>query len=350
MKIQCPNCKEYFETDNQLTAEIEAKFRQQSEKALQEERERSAKALNDAQEKLAKETESVVQAKMAEKEKKLADEKKKFNDEKKEEQKRILAEARAKALEENVVALREKDIQIKQMQDAVKKLEQRANQGSQQIQGEALEQIVEEDLRAESGKFDIIERIAKGTRGADIIQQVCNNHDKRCGKILWEVKNAKWTETWIPKLKEDMERESVDISVIVVKELPERFGEIRNIEASRIFAIKPNMVRFVSAILRKQLIDFYEQSTSMKFASEQVQSLYDYLKSNGFGMRFKKMGEQYMELKRLHDEDKMATEKRWAKYDKSLEIMMKNMLAFSGEINAISYGEIDIPLLTDGTV
>jgi len=349
MKIQCPHCREFFETDNQLTAEIEAKFNNKLQKSLQEERERAEKILQAEREKNAKETEMMVQAKVADKEKKLAEERKKFNEEKKEEQKRILAEARAKALEENAVSIREKDIQIKQMQDAVKKLEQRANQGSQQIQGEALEQIVEEELKAECGKYDDIKRVGKGTRGADIIQTVLTAREENCGTILWEIKNAKWQESWVAKLKADMEEAKANMAVLVVKDLPEKFGEIRNIEGGRVLAIKSHLVRFVASILRQQLINFFEQSTSMKFANEQVQSFYDYLTSGEFENRFKKMGEQYVELSRLHEKDKLATMQRWGEYEKSMQIMMTNMMSFSGEMRAISKGEIDIPLLGDGS-
>lgn len=96
----------------------------------------------------------------------------------------------------------------KQIQD----LKRKAEQGSQQTQGEVLEVELEQFLKREFS-FDNIEPIAKGIIGTDVLQVVKTQFGRKCGKILWQTKRTKsWSDAWIQKLKDDKREAKDDIA------------------------------------------------------------------------------------------------------------------------------------------
>ena len=94
----------------------------------------------------------------------------------------------------------------RQLEEAILKVQQ----GSQQTQGEVAEVDLEAQLQ-DAFPRDKIEPVAKGQRGADVLQHVVDARGQTCGIIIWERKNAKnFSDTWVPKLREVSCKSSVD--------------------------------------------------------------------------------------------------------------------------------------------
>src|SRR5438132_1240669 len=107
------------------------------------------------------------------------------------------------------------------MKKTIEELQQKANQGSQQLQGEVLELELENELQL-AFPMDEIVPVGKGINGADIVQRVHDSQGRVCGTIIWESKRTKhWTEGWVQKLKEDMLRAKGDVAVLVTVTLPD---------------------------------------------------------------------------------------------------------------------------------
>jgi hypothetical protein len=118
-----------------------------------------------------------------------------------------LAEIRTKAQNEAQDALKlklsEKDQQMAAMHKTIEELKRKAEQGSQQSQGEIFELELEELLRNRF-PMDLIEPVAKGELGADLVQHVNAAAGQTAGVILWETKRTKaWSDGWLSKLKGD---------------------------------------------------------------------------------------------------------------------------------------------------
>ena len=132
-------------------------------------------------------------------------------------------ETRLKANLEEADRLKEQERQLKEdgLRKQIEELKQKLEQGSQQMQGEALELEIEEELRR-AFPTDVIDPVPTGTRGADIVQRVFTPSGQPCGIIVWETKRTKdWSDSWIAKLKEDTGKLQGDASVIVSRVLPE---------------------------------------------------------------------------------------------------------------------------------
>jgi len=88
----------------------------------------------------------------------------------------------------------EKEEQIASMQRQIEDLRRKAEQGSQQLQGEAQELELEVSLRTKFPR-DIIEPVPKGEFGGDVLHRVIGPSGEHCGTILWETKRTKnWSD------------------------------------------------------------------------------------------------------------------------------------------------------------
>lgn len=114
----------------------------------------------------------------------------------------------------------EKETQIAGMQRQIEELRRRADQGSQQLQGEALEIELESLLRSRFPR-DLIEPVAKGEFGGDVIHRVLGPGGQTCGTILWESKRTRnWNDGWLAKLRDDQRTAKAEIALIVSTALP----------------------------------------------------------------------------------------------------------------------------------
>jgi hypothetical protein len=93
-----------------------------------------------------------------------------------------------------ILRVREKEEQITSMQRQIEDLRRKAEQGSQQLQGEVQELELEGLLR-QKFRRDLFEPVPKGEFGGDLIQRVVGPTGQICGSILWEAKRTKnWSD------------------------------------------------------------------------------------------------------------------------------------------------------------
>jgi hypothetical protein len=126
----------------------------------------------------------------------------------------------------------EKEQQIASMQRQIDELKRKAEQGSQQLQGEVLELQLEATLRTHF-PLDAVDPVGKGEFGGDILQHVVGPAGQACGAILWETKRTKnWTDGWLAKLRADQRAGGAELAILVSKALPKEvdtFGYVDGI-------------------------------------------------------------------------------------------------------------------------
>jgi len=224
---------------------------------------------------------------------------------------------------------------ISDAQKANEELTRKLEQGSQQLQGEVLE-LELESLLGLSYPFDDIQPVKKGIRGADVIQHVKLRSGAICGTIVWETKRAEnWSNNWIPKLKEDMQRESGDIAVLVSTVFPANVDEVI-LQHEGVWLVRPDVVSGLSAALRTVLIESQRQKSVSLGKNEQMEALFDYVTSNQFAQRIRAVVENY-ELMRVDlEKEKAAMQRLWKKREMQIGRISEQMLSVCGELQGVS--------------
>jgi len=306
---------EQLKTERKEIAEAERKkiLAEQSEqtKALQEELEEKNQKISEANKKelefLKKQRELEEKGEQLELdvERKLSEERKKISD-----------EAGKKAAEEQQLKMREKDNQLAAMKKQIDELKRKAEVGSQEAQGEALEQELQEYMER-TFPYDRFQEVKKGAKGADILQIVHNQAGRECGKILWELKNTKeFQKSWIEKLKKDQQRDNADIAVLMSVALPTGIDSFDMYDG--VWVTDYKSLKGLATALRQGLMEVARQKLITTGQDSIKDVLYQYITGQEFIMRIRAVVEAF---KRMNDElgkEKRAMTKIWNSREKQI--------------------------------
>jgi hypothetical protein len=249
-----------------------------------------------------------------------------------------LAEARAQALQEAQAGLdlkvQDRENTISQLRDQITSLQRKAEQSSQQAQGESLEIALEHQLRAQF-PFDLIEPVAKGEFGGDVLQHVRDQSGQLCGKILWESKRTKaWSDGWVTKLKSDQRAAHADLAVIVSQTMPKdisHFDQIEGIWVSSLSCISP-----VANALRVSVIELAGVRRSSEGQETKAQQIYSYLTGPRFKHRIECIAEKFTELRGDLDKERKWMNKQWAKREGEILAVLEATSGMYGDLQGIA--------------
>ena len=231
---------------------------------------------------------------------------------------------------------------IADAQKANEELSRKLEQGSQQLQGEVLELEVEALLQ-QAYLFDEIEPVKKGARGADVIHTVKLRSGAHCGKIVWETKRAEnWSNSWVPKLKEDLQRANGDIAVLVSTAFPADIKE-PIVQYEGVWLVRPELVLGLSTALRTVLIESQRQKSVSAGKGEQMEALFDYITSNQFAQHIRSVVDTYESMRSDLEKEKAAMQRLWKKREAQIGRMSDQMLSVCGELQGIS--SVSLPML-----
>lgn len=250
-----------------------------------------------------------------------------------EQRKKIAAEAAEKASEEQMLKIREKDDLIKTMQEQLESLKRRAELGSQEAQGEALEEELK-DLLAREFPFDQIEEVKKGSRGADVIQTVCSSSGKECGKILWESKNTKdFQKPWIEKLKTDQQQAQADIAILMTVAMPsgiKRFGLQEGL-----WITDYKSATGLATALRQGIVKASREKAITAGRDSIKDVIYNYVTSQEFALHISSVMNSYKQMNEDLEAEKRAMAKIWKKREKQIATVLDNVSGMYGSIEGI---------------
>jgi hypothetical protein len=271
-----------------------------------------------------------------------------------EERSKIEEEVSKREKDKVELKLREYQKQIEDSNKLVDELKRKAEQGSMQMQGEVMELALEELLRREF-PYDIISEVAKGVRGADVVQNVMNEFNKDCGIILYESKRTKaFSENWIEKLKDDMKDKGANIGIIVTDVMPtdmKKFGK-RN----GIWICILNEVSSLCFVLREMLIREHNVLIAQDNKGDKMHMLYNYLISEEFKSSVENIVEGFTNMKDEIDSEKRAMQRIWKEREKQLEKVISNTIDMYGTVKGIggssiqSVKSLDLPMQDEENV
>ena len=233
--------------------------------------------------------------------------------------------------------LEEEREKSRKLLEQLEEAKRRAEQGSQQLQGEVQELDLEKRLR-EAFPCDTVEPVPKGQHGGDATQRVLSAQGTQgqiCGVILWESKRTKnWASGWPDKLRQDQREARADLAVIVTQAMPQgldSFGEVGGV-----WVTTPSLAISLAAALRLVLIEAFAARRATDGQQDKMAILYQYLMGPQFRQRVEAIKEAFTTMQDDLDAEKRVITKQWAKRHQQIERVMVSTVGMWGDLQAIA--------------
>ncbi len=339
--------------DDQVASQVGAQLKTERSRVIEEESRRAkqaaaveleskARELAELQEVLKARNEKLAEAQSAQAE--LIKKQRELDDAKREleltVEKRVqdgLSDVRARAKRDAEDGMKlqvmEKEQTIASMQQKIEELKQRAEQGSQQLQGEVLELELESLLRARF-PHDAIDPVPKGEFGGDVLQGVVSQSGRACGAILWESKRTKnWSDSWLSKLRDDQRAAKAEVSVLVSQALPKGIDTFGVIDG--VWVTSPRAALPVATILRHTLLEISMVRQVSEGQQTKTEMIYQYLTGSRFKQRVEAIVEAFSIMQEDLDRERKAMTKQWAKRQEQIERVMGATGGMYGDLHGI---------------
>jgi len=310
-----------------VASDFEAKTKQVNE--LQEVLQQRDKKLAEAQK---------VQADLLRKQRELDDAKRELELTVEKRVQASLEDTRKKARQEAEEGLKlkvlEKETQISSMQNQIEELKRKAEQGSQQLQGEAMELELEVTLCVKF-PLDSIEPVAKGEFGGDVLQKVTGPLGQECGSILWESKRTKnWSDGWLPKLRNDQRSAKAEIAVLVSNVLPKDIESFGNIDG--VWITHPRYAVPLVIALRQSLIEIAGTRKAQEGQETKMELVYKYLTGPKFRHRVEAIVEKFSDMQTDLDRERKSMTRLWAKREAQIQGVIESTVGMYGDLQGIA--------------
>lgn len=243
-------------------------------------------------------------------------------------------QAKREAEESLSLRIAEKEQTIASMQQKIEELKKKAEQGSQQLQGEVLELDLEAKLTA---KFphDTISPVPKGEFGGDVVQRVIIPSGVACGTILWESKRTKnWQDGWLAKLREDQRQAKAEIAVIVSTVLPKGVDHFDQVDG--VWIVHPRCVLPVAMSLRHMLVEVHGARQAGEGQQTKMEMVYHYLTGPKFRLRVQAIVEAFSSMEEDLAKEKKLMLKQWSKREEQIARVTEATVGMYGELQGIA--------------
>jgi hypothetical protein len=242
--------------------------------------------------------------------------------------------AKREAEESLQLKVREKEEQIASMQRKIEELQRKAEQGSQQLQGEAFELELEDTLRL-AFPADNIEPVGKGELGADLIHTVYGPAGTVAGTIIWEIKNTRnWSDGWLAKLRNDQRMINADEALIVTQALPKGVSNFELMEG--VWVAGPHCVLPVAAALREKVLCVAAAKRTSEGQHTKMERIYEYLTGPRFRHRVEAIVEKFTDMQADLDRERRFMNKQWGKRAEQIQEVLASTAGLYGDLQGIA--------------
>ncbi len=256
-----------------------------------------------------------------------------------EERKRIQDAARTSLADEFARKEAQMRVQMESVQRELADAKRKLEQGSQQLQGEALECGLEEMLRAAFPLDEIVE-VPKGVNGADLLQRVRSPSGQLCGTIVWEAKQTKaFQPAWLQKLKDDQQAVGAELAVLVTSAMPKEQNGVRSgepfLRQADVWITSFAAARPLAEALRATLVEMHKLRQANLGRNEKMALVYEYICSPQFAQRVKSVVEGFRVMREELDAERAAMTRIWKKREMQLTRMTSGILGVVGDLQGI---------------
>ena len=243
-------------------------------------------------------------------------------------------QAKHDAEEELKLKISEREETIASMQRQIEVLKQKAEQGSQQLQGE-VQELELEALLAAKFPADLVEPVPKGEFGGDILHKVLSPSGQHCGTLLWESKRTKnWSDSWLGKLRNDQRTARADLAVLVSRTLPKEVGGFDFIDG--VWVVEPRYAVPVAIALRQSLIEIATVRQTNLGQSTKMGMVYEYLTGPRFRAHVESIVEKFTEMEADLAKERKTMTRLWAKREEQIRGVIESTAGMYGDLQGIA--------------
>ena len=251
----------------------------------------------------------------------------------------VRQKAKHEAEEELNLKVAERDETIVGMQRQIEVLKRKAEQGSQQLQGE-VQELELESLLAAKFPADLVEPVPKGEFGGDILQHVLNHAGQTCGILLWESKRTKnWSDGWLAKLRQDQRTAKADFALVVSRALPKGVDLFDHIDG--IWVLDPKCVIPLAIALRQSLIEVAAVRQAGDGQYTKMGMVYEYLTGPRFRNRIEAIVEKFTDMQEDLDKERKTMIRLWAKREEQIHGVLDATAGMYGDLQGIAGKNLD---------
>jgi len=242
--------------------------------------------------------------------------------------------AKHDAEEELKLKISEREETIASMQRQIEVLKQKADQGSQQLQGE-VQELELESLLATKFPADLVEPVPKGEFGGDILHKVLSPSGQQCGSLLWESKRTKnWSDSWLAKLRNDQRAARADLAVLVSRTLPKEVVGFDFIDG--VWVVEPRYTVPVAIALRQSLIEIAKMRQTNLGQSTKMGMVYEYLTGPRFRAHVESIVEKFTEMEQDLAKERKTMTRLWAKREEQIRGVIDSTAGMYGDLQGIA--------------
>ncbi len=221
------------------------------------------------------------------------------------------------------------DLQGK-LQDALRK----AEQGSQQLQGEVFELELEALLRAKF-PMDSIEPVAKGKEGGDVLQRVIGPLGQPCGAILWESKRTRnWSDGWLAKLRDDQRTAKAEAALLVSEVLPKGIQSFDSIDG--VWVTETRCALPLAIVIRQSLVELTMARQAGEGQQTKMELVYQYLTGPRFKHRVEAIVEKFSDMHEDLEKERKQMTRLWAKREAQIRGVIESTAGMYGDLQGIA--------------
>ncbi len=228
----------------------------------------------------------------------------------------------------------EKEQTILAMQKKIEELNRKAEQSSQQLQGE-VQELELEALRNTKYPSDQVMPVPKGEHGGDVLHRVVNAFGQPCGTMLWESKRTKnWSDGWLTKLRDDQRAAKAEIAIMISQALPKDVESFEFIDG--VWVVHPKMTLPVAFMLRQSLLEVALVRQASEGQQTKMEMVYQYLMGPRFRQRVEALAEAFTTMQDELNKERKVITKQWAKREEQIDRVMNATVGMYGDLQGIA--------------
>ena len=197
---------------------------------------------------------------------------------------------------ESELKLKEQEEMIRKLTEQVHTMKETAENRSQQLQGEALEVLIEEKLMREPAfRLDSFGEVKKGANGVDVTMTVQTQRSEVCGIIMIEAKRAaNWSNGWAEKIKRDrIEAGAKEAVCLIVSTRLRQENILVDDLGDGVWATVPEYFIHFIQIVRKSMEEMHRVQKANIDRGDKKEILYNYVHSDAFRSKVKAVNDYH---------------------------------------------------------